>query len=324
MRRASTVIFVGLLLAGCTVPDPVVSMPHRRHFRIVSNARIPDLPAGVHTVDLWMPIPSTDDRQTITNVTVETSLTHEIQTDADYSNQILHVHSENDSGRIRVSLLFDCTGELVWEPAEAHHDDRWKPPVPSNRLLQPDRLGVIDDGIRSLALQITAGQSDVRSQARAIYDYVIEHMVYDKTTPGWGNGDTLRACQVGKGNCTDFGALFISLARARGIPARFKIGCLIPREQKDGPISGYHCWAEFWEPKLGWIPVDLSEAWKHRSEADKYFGRLSFDRVQFSCGRDVRLPGSAGEPRNYFFAPYAEVDGKPVTVNESMVLLSSN
>ena len=42
-----------------------------------------------------------------------------------------------------------------------------------------------------------------RERARAIYDHVVDHMDYNKTTPGWGNGDTLRACDVGKGNCTD-------------------------------------------------------------------------------------------------------------------------
>lgn len=265
-------------------------------------------------MDLWLPIPSSDAQQTVSNVRVDTSLPHEIQTDPDYSNQILHVWSDRPESAT-VTLRFDCTRHEEHALPPDRQQNASQAPVPSDRFLQPDRWGVIDDRIRSLAAQVTANQSDVMSKARAIYNYVIDHMAYDKVTPGWGNGDTLRACAVGKGNCTDFSALFISLARASGIKARFKMGCQIPPAQHDGKIAGYHCWIEFWSPEIGWVPVDASEAWKNPSRRDFYFGGLDADRVQFSCGRDVRVPGIQGEPLNYFFAPYAEVDGKPVAVD---------
>lgn len=293
-----------------------------RTFQIVSTAVLPSPASAKGRVDLWMPIPASDDQQTIMDVQVDTSLPHEIQTDPDYSNQILHAWSDRPEPAT-VTLRFDCTRcEEQALPGDRQKNVS-KHPVPSDRFLQPDRLGVIDDEIRALAAHITADKADVPSKARAIYDYVIDHMAYDKVTPGWGNGDTLRACRVGEGNCTDFSALFISLARASGIPARFKMGCQVPAEQRDGKIAGYHCWVEFWAPEIGWVPVDASEAWKNPNRRDFYFGGLDNARVQFSYGRDVRVPGSRAEPLNYFFAPYAEVDGKPVNVDRSLTLVSS-
>jgi transglutaminase-like putative cysteine protease len=49
-------------------------------------------------------------------------------------------------------------------------------------------------------------------------------MKYDKSGTGWGHGDTLRASDSKHGNCTDFRSVFISMARAEKIPARFQIG----------------------------------------------------------------------------------------------------
>jgi hypothetical protein len=66
------------------------------------------------------------------------------------------------------------------------------------------------------------------------------------------------ACEVGRGNCTDFHSLFIGLARAAGIPARFVMGFPLPVGQSEGGITGYHCWAEFYDEGLGWVPLDAS------------------------------------------------------------------
>ena len=147
--------------------------------------------------------------------------------------------------------------------------------------------------------------------ARLLYDRVDEHVKYDKSKPGYGRGDVLWVCDSRFGNCTDFHSLFISLARAKGIPARFEIGFSVPEKRGEGPITGYHCWAFFWLDKQGWVPVDISEADKNPAMKEYYFGNLTENRVTFSQGRDLTLvPKQAGEPLNFFIYPYVEVDGK--------------
>ena len=49
--------------------------------------------------------------------------------------------------------------------------------------------------------------------------------------------------------------------RAEGIPARFIIGFPL-KADAEGTVPGYHCWAEFYLPGRGWIPVDASDASK--------------------------------------------------------------
>jgi transglutaminase-like putative cysteine protease len=162
-----------------------------------------------------------------------------------------------------------------------------------------------------LATKVTQGKTEPIDKARAIYDYVFTTMKYDKTGTGWGHGDVLYACDAKKGNCTDFHSLFIAMARSQGIPARFEIGFPLPPDKHSAEIAGYHCWSDFYMDGKGWIPVDISEAWKHPEKHDYFFGSHDVNRVQFSMGRDLRLsPPQEGKPLNYFVYPYVEVDGQ--------------
>jgi transglutaminase-like putative cysteine protease len=155
--------------------------------------------------------------------------------------------------------------------------------------------------------------SDPLEVARILYSCVDEHVRYDKSRPGYGNGDALWVCDSRFGNCTDFHSLFISLARSQQIPARFEIGFPLPVERGDGSIAGYHCWAFFHAKDRGWIPVDISEADKHPAMKEYYFGNLTENRVVLSTGRDIALvPKSASPLMNFFVYPHVEVDGKPI------------
>ncbi len=180
-----------------------------------------------------------------------------------------------------------------------------------NEYLQPDKLVPVTGLPADLAVKVTEGKDTQLDKARAIYDYVFTTMRYDKTGTGWGHGDVLYACDAKKGNCTDFHSLFIAMARSQGIPARFEIGFPLPADKHSAEIAGYHCWADFFEAKDGWIPVDISEAWKHQEKRDYFFGAHDVNRVQFTMGRDLKLaPAQDGPPLNYFVYPYVEVAGK--------------
>ena len=185
-----------------------------------------------------------------------------------------------------------------------------------------DRRVPLDGTIAELSAQQTRGLQDPVEKGRAIYNYVIATMRYDKSGTGWGNGDAIWACTAKRGNCTDFHSLFIGMMRAAGIPARFEIGFPLPSDQHAGTIPGYHCWAQFYVKKYGWIPVDASEAWKHPEKKDYFFGAHDDDRVQFTVGRDIRLnPPQQGAPLNYFIYPYAEIDGKPLALESKFSFL---
>ncbi|NKB24570.1 MAG: hypothetical protein GKR87_09405 [Kiritimatiellae bacterium] len=140
-----------------------------------------------------------------------------------------------------------------------------------DRFLAPDRLVPIDGEIGKEADRIVGNIKDPLPRARKLYDHIVNTLVYDKSGKGWGQGNAVYACDIRKGNCTDFHSLFIGEARHLGIPSRFAIGFPLPEMGKSGPIRGYHCWAEFYVQKIGWVPIDASEAFKFPEKKEMFF-----------------------------------------------------
>ncbi|MFQ5669786.1 MAG: transglutaminase-like domain-containing protein [Acidobacteriota bacterium] len=290
-----------------------------RTVHLVYEARVPGVPATAGEAFLWIPYPPGTAYQTVSHVTISPGLAHELVTEARFGNRALRFDLPPGTGTATVRLGFDVT--------RREHRHRFGKgggeaegsvtallggtgPEETAVWLQPDRRVPLDATIRGWAAAAVAGRTTPLGQARAIYDYVVDNLRYDKTGTGWGNGDIYWACDTKQGNCSDFHAVFIGYARAVGIPARFEIGLPLPPGRASGEISGYHCWAEFNLPGEGWIPVDASEANQHPRLRDYFFGAHDENRVLFTVGRDLMLPGMRDAPLNFFIAPYAEVDGK--------------
>ena len=103
--------------------------------------------------------------------------------------------------------------------------------------------------------------------------------------------------------------------------------CIVLGKNDVQDISTWqHCWAEFYLPSYGWVPVDPADVRKmmlkknltledhESSELQRYFwGAWDAYRVELAKGRDLVLnPPQKGAPLNTFGYPYAEVGGKPL------------
>ena len=124
----------------------------------------------------------------------------------------------------------------------------------------------------------------------------------------FGNGNANYACDIGVGNCTDYHSYFMSLCRTLEVPARFHMGFNIPPDEKEdgqGKVGGYHCWADYYKEGRGWFPVDISEADKDPKKARYFFGTLDKNRVEFTTGRDLELKHRES-PENFFIYPLVE------------------
>ena len=280
------------------------------HFDATYTATVAGVPEGLKELEVWIPLPVTRGAQTVSDVQIDSPYKFTRYTDPVFGNQYAYARIANPpAGDLAFKVHFDATRKEITQdrPVEtkASKSDL-------KRALEPNRLVTISPRVKKLADEITAGKSDQVDQAHAIFEYLVTTMKYDKTIPGWGNGDTERACDIKAGNCTDFHSLFMSLARAKGIPARFIIG--FPLTAADGQVKGYHCWSEFYVKGKGWIPVDASDASKlaDASKREYLFGNLDPNRVQFTVGRDLQLKPKTSEPLNFFIYPRAESNGKTV------------
>jgi transglutaminase-like putative cysteine protease len=76
------------------------------------------------------------------------------------------------------------------------------------------------------------------------------------------------------GVCQDFAHLFIAVARAMGVPARYVSGYIHLPEERTGTTAS-HAWGEAWVPGKGWIGYDATRP-----------VRTSEHHVRVAVGRD--------------------------------------
>jgi transglutaminase-like putative cysteine protease len=263
---------------------------------------------------VWIPLAHSDGNQQVKVTSIHSDLPVRRTVERAYGNRMLFAETAKAfAAEYRFAIDYDvvrkervalANGKPVVRNAAVSQAEQ-------QSFLQPDRLVPVSGMPAQIAARQVAGLHTELERARALYDYVLQNMRYDKTGTGWGHGDVLYACNARKGNCTDFHSLFISLARSQGIPARFEIGFPLPTDQRAAEIPGYHCWADFYLQGAGWVPVDISEAWQQPDKRDYFFGALDANRMQFSLGRDLILsPRQDGPPLNYFVYPYVEMNGR--------------
>lgn len=135
------------------------------------------------------------------------------------------------------------------------------PSPASARQAAPDMLGpgnaiTPDDPAVQQAIQdagVTPGMTTAEA-ALALYKWMFDHLEYQKSR--LDKEDLLppsQTIQEGGGVCRDLAALYVSLLRGAGVPARLVAGYLA------GTVDGFHAWVEFYgggdDP---WVPVDVS------------------------------------------------------------------
>jgi transglutaminase-like putative cysteine protease len=317
-HRLSLVVLTLALACWCcpgtaaAVPDDPPSRAPSRMFQFTYGTTLTGLPAG-KDVRIWLPVPPSGADQQVKIVSEELPAKGRRTTEPRFGNQILYVQTKAPAdGSLPLSVTYRVTRREVKADLQPHADDAEQ----LAKFLQPD-TNVPVGGKPLGLLKGKKVPEDQMAAARLLYDVVNQHMRYSKEGTGWGRGDAVWACESGFGNCSDFHSLFMSLARAYHIPAKFEIGFPLPEKRGAGDIAGYHCWAKFRPAGKGWVPVDISEANKNPKLRDYYFGNLSADRVAFSTGRDLELvPRQNGKPLNFFIYPYVEVDGQPLPASQ--------
>lgn len=157
--------------------------------------------------------------------------------------------------------------------------------------------------IKEKALELTENISNYCEKAKSIFNFVQEHLEYEVQTEFRGD---LWAYSNGRGDCSEYAALFVTLARASGIPAKFASGYLYSFEESELSTTGLseygHAWTYIYLPNLAWVPVDPTET--RGSGGGGAFARLTKRHILglVSNGSNMggdESPGPPGAKLNY-------------------------
>jgi hypothetical protein len=137
--------------------------------------------------------------------------------------------------------------------------------------------------------------------AEDIYNYVQKTLTYNYKKIATDNlrlGGQGALADSKNSVCLEFTDLFISIARAKGIPARSVEGFAFTQNAKLRPLSLVndilHAWPEYYDLKSKrWIMVDPT--WGNTTKGMDYFTSLDFSHVAFAVkGIDSEYPIPAG------------------------------
>ena len=125
-------------------------------------------------------------------------------------------------------------------------------------FLRPSQMVAYSESSRCVALtaELAKGCETDTELAAAVYDYLVEHIRYDKEkaeTVGSGYlPDPDETLESGKGICFDYAALVAAMLRSAGIPCKLITGYV--------ENDVYHAWNCFYLESQGWVTVQIAAA----------------------------------------------------------------
>ena len=165
---------------------------------------------------------------------------------------------------------------------------------PNVNYLQPLKYWEADQSkIKALA--------DKLSTPRQIYDYAVDHLIYDYGRLGSAPTRLGAANALDKQDsalCLEFTDLFIALARAAGIPARAVNGFAYTDNANLRPLSleqdVLHAWPEYYDDQRQlWRPIDPT--WGNTTGGVDFFNQTDLNHFAFvTLGQDSAYPIPAG------------------------------
>ena len=291
-------------------------------------------------IEVWIPIPKSNEVQTISELKIQTDgLAYSIETETTHNNTYLYINDNNGTfSTKKISII--CN--VMRKEHENIHFNNVNPKkylgaytmvpiggvfekiISNNKLSKTNLRGIYNyvlEGMHYgkpksvnnkyyqepwLSPNKKYGMKEVQRE-----DIVTLYKKAKKNNGNYtfGNGNSIYACDIGVGNCTDYHSYFMSLNRTMEIPTRFHMGFSIPYEES-GNVGGYHCWADYYIKGEGWYPVDISEADKAPDKKDYFFGTVCQNRLEMTVGRDFILKGYEDKVANLFIYPIMEIDDK--------------
>lgn len=304
------------------VKDAVQSARERRRtYRVMFSVRVPQR-AATGTTRVWVPKPPSNEYQQISEFSASPE-PDAIGRDPEFGNEFLYF--ERKAGGMPLEVVLHFTVSVA--PRLRRGGERYDQSPPTRgespeAYLRSEPALSVSERTRAIAAKLVKGKQNPFDKVKAIYDYVLDTMTYSKEscTPRspCGLGQTERLLDVPRGACADYHALFISLCRSAGIPARQLNGNWL-RVDKTTP----HCWTEVFLGAEGWAPVDVSCA-DTGGPREFLCGNLDPLRLLLVTGTELHLdpPANAGSI-GLLMRPYVEVGGEPIYGFESTLSASA-
>lgn len=157
----------------------------------------------------------------------------------------------------------------------------------ARRYTGPSRYWQTDGAVREEASKLNDDARPVIENVKAIYDFVIEKLSYNKEKIKFNirQGAAAALAKPDNAVCLEYSDLLVAMLRSQGIPARMPVGYAYQSGFKEtsSVADSLHSWVEAYVPGIGWITLDPT--WGEDSRASQ-FGKSDMDHFAFAVWGD--------------------------------------
>jgi len=193
---AVAAVAIGLVVIGGLINRLSAKTEGNRHFTFTYQFKVQGIPEDASDVQLFVPLPPSDEHQTVGKVNIRSPYAYKKITDSQYDDHILEVDVPDNAPKdIDMTVSFDVERQ---ENRALDMKGKFTPETQENleRYLRPDSLVPINGKIAAEAKSVINSKMTDMEKIEALYEHLFETMKYDKTGTGWGHGDALFACDA--------------------------------------------------------------------------------------------------------------------------------
>lgn len=268
--------------APCTA-EQGPPLAHEVDFRAVVTP-----PHHTRLLRVWVPIPPSDDTQTLEASAFETwpmAVEPLIATEPLYGNRFAYFEFRAPLGAQMIRHRFTITThELRWDLdlARVQRVPEW-PEAFAPFLRGEERAVVLGDAIVRQAHAIAPAPGDAAADITGVIDWIEGNLRYDHSSASL-QASSEWAFERRTGHCSDYHGLCAAFGRALGYPTRVAYG--MNTFPKDSPS---HCKVEIYLPPHGWVSFDLSETQKLVRSIEKDASLAPAEREALVAAARARL-----------------------------------
>ncbi|HSJ56572.1 MAG TPA: transglutaminase domain-containing protein, partial [Anaerolineae bacterium] len=274
---------VGVLAAHAAMPQWPAPAANARRAQLTHEWALTNGgPNIIHDLEVFVPIPGARANQRITNLQFSAPYS---QVQDQYDQPVARFHFDEVAVGERVTLSWTGDVEIEareWAVDPARVGELDEIPNDIRRVYTRDEEQYRLDSplIRRAAKEAAGATTNAYWMARNIHDFIAERLSYDLD----GKWDDAEAVYLQEsGSCSEYTYLFIALARANGLPARYVAGTVLPPEAPYVDTI-FHRWAEVYLPRYGWVPVDVVHDDRRGGLSHDYFAAVSDERFVTTVG----------------------------------------
>ncbi len=269
--------------------NPVIAKPKSQKYRFVYEWSLQNTGMDLSKVVVIMPVPQSNSYQNVSSIDTNGGqlLTMTSGTSIKKNrDQYVRFTLNSDAPKPGKKIIKNITAEVELFEINTDLGLNYNPPAYKKdadfyRQYTNSRLPFIEPGnslLSSVADKLWAeSDGNILTYSKKAYLYTAQGFTYQNAYTGIHPMSEIIS-QNG-GDCGNLSSIFISLLRARGIPAHHLIGV--------NTKGKFHAYSEFYLEGTGWIPVDVT--YKNSDPRGDYFGKVSLKSQLMIVSNDVNI-----------------------------------